>query len=249
VLDPVDLIALVGLRTGISAAIVDTVITEFCLQVQSFRVKGVHFRTPARPLGTSSELASELARHLDVLHVHDHDVTLVGYEVPIGAAGQADVLARYDDGGWLVIHVYTDAVDPVPASQLARCLDAISEQPVIAGEPVRGLVITDGYSQDFVEAVMRDERVMHLNLRSLDLPSCGAQRWAILERGTPVGWVAVAADGRTVVNGAGDAFNDIALVEPFECIPLDFERVRLSPLPVGDRSTPGVNSDPAAPAS
>src|SRR5262249_58434969 len=59
VLDPVDLIALVGLRTGIAAAIVDTVITEFCLQVQSFRVKGVHFRTPSRPLGTASELAAE----------------------------------------------------------------------------------------------------------------------------------------------------------------------------------------------
>ena len=81
---------------------------------------------------------------------------------------------------------------------------------------------------------MRDERVVHRNLRSLDLPVCRAQRWAIHDVATTeeIGWVAVAADGRTVVGGGGDGFPTLAMFEPFEQIPIDWEHHRLWPQPV-----------------
>ncbi|MBI2705013.1 MAG: hypothetical protein HYX32_06955 [Actinobacteria bacterium] len=239
VLDPADLIALVATRTGIVAAVVDAVVSEFCGQVQSFHVRGIHFRTPPRELGTPEAIVRELARHLHVLTMHDQ-LLVAAERAPTRVEGGPPTLACRDrNGGWFVVELHVGPEGSEAASHLSWTLDAVSAERARAEQPVRGLVVSDGYSHSFVERVMRDDRVMHVNLRSLDLPICRAQRWAIRSGGHDAGWVAVAGDGRTVVAGGGAAFPTLARLEPFERIPLDWEQQRLWPLPLGDRSTPG----------
>lgn len=234
VLDTSDLIALVAFRSGIVMALVDTVVSEFCNQVESFHVRGIHFRTPARELGVPHAILDELAANLDVLAVHDHQVVSAGPEPMLDDGGPPSLLCREGDGGLLVIELHAGPEGDRTTSSISNILDIISSR---SSSAARGLVLSDGYSQGFVEQIMSDDRVMHRNLRSLDLPLCRAQRWAIydLRDGETTGWIAVAADGRTVVNGGGPAFPSVAFFEPFDHLPIDWENQRLLPHRVGDR--------------
>lgn len=239
VLDPSDLITLVALRTGVAMSVVDAVVTEFCDQVESFHVRGIHFRTPSRELGAVPDIVDQLIVHPEVLAVHDHVVTFESRFERLGDAGELPLLCRYPSGGWLAIEIQAGPERPTAVSRLSLQLDYLARERAVPGETVRGLVLSDGYSQAFIENVMGDERVVHLNLRALDLPLCRAQRWVIRDNGREAGWVAVAADGRTVVGGGGPAFPTIAPFVPFERIPLDWVHQRLWPLPLGVRVTPG----------
>ncbi len=225
VLDPSDLIALVSARTGIVPAVVDSVISEFCAQVESFRVQGIHFCTPPRQLGSAAFILDQLATNLDVLASHDHDIVSAERALSTDETDCAHLLCRDSAGALLVIELHPGPETSTSTSPISAVLDSLDEP-----EP-RGLVLSDGYSQRFVEDVMTDDRVIHRNLRSLDLPVCRAQRWSIHDVKTAeiTGWLAVAADGRTVVNGGGESFPTLAFFEPFEQLPLDWERFRLQP--------------------
>jgi len=163
VLDPSDLIALVGLRTGI----VPTV-------VESFHVHGIHFRTPPRELGPSAIILDELVAHPEALANHDH--VFIAAERTGGGEGDAPphLVCRDANDGWLVIELYVAAEDARSSPTISSTLDEFTAERAGPGQQVSGLVLTDGYSQMFVEQTMRDERVVHRNLRSLDLPVCRA---------------------------------------------------------------------------
>lgn len=237
-----DLVTLVANRTGIPLPTVRMVIEHFQDEINDLEDQGLKVVTPTQDLALERAIEAELLANIEVLSAIGPPVTLHKAQMHLGDAGRADVVCRDSNGGWVVIELKRFSAKADAVAQLSRYLDAVSSGVAAPGEEVRGLIIADGDSAESIGAAAEDGRISHVNVRALDLPLCRAQRWVIHHEGSPAGWLAVAADGRTVLRGAGPAFPAIAPFQVFQELPLDWDHHALWALPPGDRSEPGTTA-------
>lgn len=224
-------------RLQLPAVIVEGVIGEFFNQLTELSDDGVEVRTPSTWLNLESVLEAELEADLSVLSPLGYDLTLHRRQHRFSNGRRADMVCRDSNGDWVIVELKRHGADDAVVAQVDDYIELAIQALAGPGESVTGLILTDGASTEFYDAVRDNPRISQLNLRALDLPSCRAQRWLITEADKPVGWFAVAADGFTIVNGGGPQFSPMACALTLMEYPLDWERQRLRPLPVGDRST------------
>ncbi len=229
-----DLVQSVASRAGFPEKLVSGIVGEFFEQVEELEDMGVSVNTMTERIGYESEIEDELVEDLSVLESKGYDLTLHKQQMHLGDAGRADVVARTPQGDWLVIELKRAGAGAEVVDQLTRYLDAI-EADHAEGAEVEGLVLSDGDSTDFLDRVGDDGRVSHLNVRSMRLPLCRAQKWLIEGAEGEEGYLYLAADGITVVDGGGPAFPEVALAQPFRALPLDWTKYRIRPLAVGSR--------------
>lgn len=224
-------------RLQIPAVIVERVLEEFFDQLAELSDDDVEVRTPSTWLNLESILEAELEADLSVLSPLGYDLTLHRRQHRFSNGRRADMVCRAANGDWIIVELKRHGADDAVVAQLDDYIELATDALAGPGEAVTGLILTDGASTEFYDAVRENPRIAQLNLRALDLPSCRAQRWLVTEDDKPVGWFAVAADGLTVVNGGGAQFSPMACALTLMEYPLDWERQRLRSLPVGDRST------------
>jgi hypothetical protein len=233
-LDSDHFIGTVASRLMLPAVVVEPIVGEFFDQLVQMVADGLDVATPTSWLGLESALEAELAAAPEVLGRYLPALTLHSRQHVFADRRRADLIFKDPDGNWVIAELKRQGADGLVVAQIDAYLCAARNELAGAGESVTGVVLTDGTSPEFHEAAAGHDDIVHINARSLDLPSCRAQRWTILEGSDQVGWLAVAADGVTVVNGGGAGFSELAFALPLMELPLDWERHSLRPEPVDE---------------
>ena len=227
-----DLIDVVTTRQLLPTAVAGAVVAELFTQVADLHRDGVPVATPTRWLGEEEALEAELIGGLDALAWFGFDLRLHRSEPDLGLAERPDVVCRDADGGWVVLELVRGTAEGVMADQLTGYVDAVADQLAGPGEAVSGYLLSDGTAPGFAEHLAGDDRLGQLNLRALDLPSTRAQRWDVALPDGSAGWVAVAADGDTLVNGGGEAIPGIASTMNLTGLALELPEATFQPRPV-----------------
>ena len=225
-----DLIDVVTTRQLLPTAVAGAVVAELFTQVAALHRQGLAVGTPTRWLGEEEALEAELIGNLEVLGWLGLDLRLHRSEPDLGLAERPDVVCRDAEGGWVVLELVHRSAQADMAALLTGYVDAVADQLAAPGEPVVGYLLSDGAAPGFA---LDDDRLGQLNLRALDLPSTRAQRWDVGLPDGSAGWVAVAADGETLVNGGGDALPGITSALDLTGLALQLPEATFLPRPIG----------------
>ena len=228
-----DLIDVVTTRQLLPTAVAGAIVAELFTQVADLQQDGTSVGTPRRWLGEEEALENELIGNLGALSWFGMDLRLHRAAPDLGEAGRPDIVCRDVDGNWVVLELVRETADVPMVEKLTAFVDAVADQLAGDGEAVSGYLLSDGTSEGFLDEMRHDDRLSQINLRALDLPSTRPQRWDVALPDGRRGWVAVAADGDTLVNGGGDAIPGIASTLNLTGLALELPDATFQPRPIG----------------
>jgi hypothetical protein len=222
-------------RTGAELEVTDEVVASVSGQVSEHT--GAPLKVATKLLELERFVEDQLMSDLSVLDIWGWGLGDVRRQVRLDAQNRADIVGRRRDGTWVVVELKRGAALEETARQVLRYLPLVQAQ-FAGGGQVEALVIADGDDEEFHDiAIGVPEMLTYLPTRCLNLPVCRPQVHRCFDGEVPVGVVALAADGLTVVD-ASPSLATFDILEPSELATAgrrikeryDYEVVPLTPL-------------------
>ncbi len=166
-----DLIVLTADEAALSDRVAEEIVLAFWNEVIDATSNGKKMVINFERIEPEVQIENRLVDDLSVLRRRGHDVHVYGDETDPMLGRQmkmpdsrrrADLVCRDDDGNWLVIELKAVPAEKAVHEQVRGYMDSIEQHLARSTEAVNGLVISDGTTEEFRDAIDGDPRVQRL---------------------------------------------------------------------------------------